>query len=310
MLYFQVVILSSAAMLVYYCEFTDTFSPAEQGFVCRDPRLSRPDPGPESSSGIHPVTLYSVLGGLPVVLISGVELAMFLFHSSNGFHDQEKVVVLADCLYVNPMIRRTSRFLGVFAFGFFTTDIFVNMGQLVSGSLAPYFLSVCRPNYTALGCEDALLFIGRPAVCTGDPEGVVRARKTFPCKEAALSLFTALYLSAYALSCVGIKGGLLPVPLFCITLVSLAVLTGVNRVAEYRNTWDDVIAGMATGGAIAVFLVAYVVQNFRRRPVIPRSTSDVATVDTNEISPNMNLIMAASDKCLAAETPGSYSEIT
>ena len=70
MLYFQVVILVATVMLVYYCEFTDTFSPAQQGFLCRDPALTKPDPGPEQLSLIQPVILYSVVGGLPVVLVS------------------------------------------------------------------------------------------------------------------------------------------------------------------------------------------------------------------------------------------------
>lgn len=70
MLYFQVVILAATVMLVYYCEFTDTFSPAQQGFICRDPTLTKPDPGPEQDSRIQPVILYSVVGGLPVVLVS------------------------------------------------------------------------------------------------------------------------------------------------------------------------------------------------------------------------------------------------
>lgn len=70
MLYFQVVILAATVMLVYYCEFTDTFKPAQQGFVCRDPALSKPYPGPEQESRIQPVILYSVVGGLPVILVS------------------------------------------------------------------------------------------------------------------------------------------------------------------------------------------------------------------------------------------------
>lgn len=75
------------------------------------------------------------------------------------------------------------------------TDIFVNAGQLISGSLAPHFLSVCRPNYTALGCEDMTLFVSQLDACTGDADDILRARKTFPSKEAALSLYTALYLA-------------------------------------------------------------------------------------------------------------------
>lgn len=83
---------------------------------------------------------------------------------------------------------------GVYFFGLFSTDIFVNAGQLVTGSLAPHFLSVCQPNYTALGCEETVCFISQSDACTGDPGDVMKARKSFPSKEAALSLYAAVYL--------------------------------------------------------------------------------------------------------------------
>ena len=142
MLYFQVVILAAALMLLYYCEFTDTFSPAQLGFACRDPALAKPDPGPEQDSRIQPIILYSVVGGLPVVLvsaafglyaafpsrnlerrklvgnlwscpqISGVEVVIFLLQHNPDLYDADKLVMMADCCYVNPMVRRTFRFLG------------------------------------------------------------------------------------------------------------------------------------------------------------------------------------------------------
>uniref|UniRef100_A0A8C6SVE9 Phosphatidic acid phosphatase type 2/haloperoxidase domain-containing protein n=1 Tax=Neogobius melanostomus TaxID=47308 RepID=A0A8C6SVE9_9GOBI len=241
----KVVILVATLMLVYYCEFTDTFRPVLQGFVCRDPDLSKPFPGPEQGSRVQPVFLYSVVGGLPV--ISAVELVMFLLHNSGHLYDQDKVVMVADCCYVNPMVRRTFRFLGVYAFGLFCTDIFVNAAQLVTGSLAPHFLSVCQPNYTALSCRDTPQFISQPEACTGPPPEVTRARKSFPCKEAAVSLYTAVYMTMYVMSCVGCRAGRLSAPLLSLTLITLALLTGFNRVAEYRNHWRDVLSGQAVG---------------------------------------------------------------
>ncbi|XP_030259220.1 phospholipid phosphatase-related protein type 5-like isoform X2 [Sparus aurata] len=311
MLYFQVVILAATVMLVYYCEFTDTFSPVEQGFICRDPALTKPDPGPEQNSRIQPVILYSVVGGLPVVLISGVELVIFLLHcNSNNLYDQEKVVIIGDCCYVNPMVRRTTRFLGVYVFGLFTTDIFVNAGQFITGSMAPHFLSVCQPNYTALGCQDTGNFVSQSDACTGDPDDIMRARKTFPSKEAALSLYTAVYLAMYVMCCVGSAGGRLTGPILSLSLVSLAVLTGINRVAEYRNHWSDVIAGQAIGGAIAVFLVVFVVQYFKMRPVIPHHPSDAGTANSDETSPQTNHTMDICDKYTVAQSPGSWTEVT
>ncbi|XP_034743605.1 phospholipid phosphatase-related protein type 5-like isoform X2 [Etheostoma cragini] len=288
MLYFQVVIFSATVMLLYYCEFTDTFSPAQQGFICRDPALTKPDPGPEQDSRVQPVILYSVLAGLPVVLISGVELVIFLLHcNSNILYEQEKVVVMGDCCYVNPMVRRTFRFLG----------------QLVTGCLAPHFLSVCQPNYTALGCLDSPHFVSQADACTGDPDDIMRARKTFPSKEAALSVYTAVYLAVYVMSCVGSRGGCLTAPLFSLSLVGLAVLTGINRVAEYRNHWSDVIAGQAIGGAIAVFLVVFVVQYFKKRAVVSVSSSDTASANTDDASPQRN-------EHNVPQSPGSFTEVT
>ncbi|XP_069029376.1 phospholipid phosphatase-related protein type 5-like [Embiotoca jacksoni] len=310
MLYFQVVILAAVLMLVYYCEFTDTFSPAQQGFICRDPTLTKPDPGPEQDSRIQPVILYSVVGGLPVVLISGVEIVIFLLHyNSNNLYDHEKVVVMGDCCYVNPMVHRTFRFLGVYVFGLSTTNIFVNTGQLITGSLAPYFLSVCQPNYTALSCQDTALFVSQSDACTGDPDDIMRARKTFPSKEAALSVFPAIYLAMYVMSCVGSSGGRLAGPLLSLSLVCVAALTGINRVAEYRNHWSDVLAGQAIGAAIAIFLVVFVVQYFQKIPAIPQSPSDVGTANTDETSPHINHTQTG-DRYLISQSSGPLTEVT
>lgn len=51
------------------------------------------------------------------------------------------------------------------------------------------------------------------------------------------------------------KGTRLTKPTVSLTLLCLAMLVGVVRVAEYRNHWADVLAGYFTGGAIAMFLV-------------------------------------------------------
>lgn len=92
-------------------------------------------------------------------------------------------------------------FAGVYAFGLFTVDIFVNAGQVVTGNLAPYFLTVCKPNYTALGCQHALRYISHQEACTGNQDDILRARKTFPSKEAALSIYAALYLAVSLREC-------------------------------------------------------------------------------------------------------------
>lgn len=84
---------------------------------------------------------------------------------------------------------------GVFAFGLFATDIFVNAGQVVTGNLAPYFLTVCQPNYTGTECRLNHQFISNGNICTGNRVVVERARRSFPSKDASLSVYSAVYVT-------------------------------------------------------------------------------------------------------------------
>ncbi|XP_030254570.1 phospholipid phosphatase-related protein type 5-like isoform X1 [Sparus aurata] len=274
MLYFQLVIMAGTVMLAYYFEYTDTFSVHVQGFFCYDTTYTKPYLGSEDNSAIPPVLLYAVVAGLPTLLITITETVLFLVqYTSKEFDRSEKTVATGDCCYLNPLVRRTFRFLGVYTFGLFTVDIFVNAGQVVTGNLAPYFLTVCKPNYTALGCQQALRYISHQEACTGNQDDILRARKTFPSKEAALSVYAALYLAMYVTCTVQAKGTRLAKPVLSLGLMCLAFLTGLNRVAEYRNHWSDVIAGFIIGTAIATFLVVCVVHNFKGKLLLSEESS-------------------------------------
>ena len=96
---------------------------------------------------------------------------------------------------------------GVYSFGLFTTTIFANAGQVVTGNQTPHFLSACKPNYTALGCQSPLQYISERRACTGNPYLVASARKSFPSKDAALSFYSAVYTVVRTKVCAGRKLG-------------------------------------------------------------------------------------------------------
>ncbi|KAG8132654.1 hypothetical protein E2320_010494 [Naja naja] len=129
------------------------------------------------------------------VVIVGETAVFCLQMATRDFENQEKTILTGDCCYINPLVRRTVRFLGIYAFGLFATDIFVNAGQVVTGNLAPHFLALCKPNYTALGCQQFTQFVSGAESCSGNPDLVMKARKTFPSKEAALSIYAATYIT-------------------------------------------------------------------------------------------------------------------
>ncbi|XP_026884205.1 phospholipid phosphatase-related protein type 5a [Electrophorus electricus] len=309
MLYFQLVIMAGTVMLAYYFEYTDTFNVHVQGFFCHDNAYTKPYLGPEESSAIPPAILYAVVAGVPVLVITATESVLFLLqYISEDLDNREKIIVMGDCCYLNPLVRRTFRFLGVYAFGLFATDIFVNAGQVVTGNLSPYFLTVCKPNYTALGCQQAVRFISQQEACTGNGHDVTHARKSFPSKEAALSVYAALYVSMYITCRVKAKGTRLAKPMLSLGLVCLAFLTGINRVVEYRNHWSDVIAGFIIGGAIAVFMVVCVVKNFKRKPLL-------SVIPPEEGAPSTHILRQprvehAVEKCGSPQSPITYAEVT
>ncbi|XP_023647578.2 phospholipid phosphatase-related protein type 5 isoform X2 [Paramormyrops kingsleyae] len=263
----ELVIMAGTVLLAYYFEYTDTFPVHVQGFFCYDRTLSKPYPGPEDSSKVPPVLVYSLVTAIPTVTILLGELTYFLRKPEAA---QEKTIVTVDCCFFNPLLRRIVRFLGVYSFGLFTTTIFANAGQVVTGNPTPHFLSACRPNYTALGCQSPTQYITERRACTGNPFIVASARKSFPSKDAALSIYSAVYTVMYVTLMFQTKGTRLTKPTVCLSLMSMGVLVGVVRVAEYRNHWSDVLAGYLTGGAIAAFLVTCVINNFQQpRPHPP-----------------------------------------
>uniref|UniRef100_A0A673IGV4 Phospholipid phosphatase related 5a n=1 Tax=Sinocyclocheilus rhinocerous TaxID=307959 RepID=A0A673IGV4_9TELE len=237
--------MAGTVMLAYYFEYTDTFNVHIQGFFCHDNAYTKPYLGPEESSAIPPAILYAVVSGVPALVVS--------------VYRRLKTEILDLCLCVPP---------GVYAFGLFATDIFVNAGQVVTGNLSPYFLTVCKPNYTALGCQQVVRFINQQEACTGNEDDILHARKSFPSKEAAISVYAALYVAMYITCSVKAKGTRLAKPVLSLGLICLALLTGINRVVEYRNHWSDVISGFIIGGAIAVFMVVCVVKHFKGKPLL------------------------------------------
>lgn len=69
MFYFQLVIMAGTVLLAYYFEYTDTFPVHIQGFFCYDKTFSKPYPGPENSSKIPPVLIYSLVTVIPTITV-------------------------------------------------------------------------------------------------------------------------------------------------------------------------------------------------------------------------------------------------
>uniref|UniRef100_A0A7N4PPL4 Phospholipid phosphatase-related protein type 2 n=1 Tax=Sarcophilus harrisii TaxID=9305 RepID=A0A7N4PPL4_SARHA len=278
----QSVLLGAVVLLAYRLEYTDTFPVHRQGFFCYDSAYAKPYPGPEAASRAPPALIYPLVTAGPAITILLGELARAFFPApaSTAPALRERTIVCGDCCRFSPALRRLVRFLGVYSFGLFTTSIFANAGQVVTGNPTPHFLSVCHPNYTALGCPPPATdkpgldrYVTDQGACAaGNPALVAAARRAFPCKDAALCAFAVTYTAMYVTLVFRVKGSRLVKPSLCLALLCPAFLVGVVRVAEYRNHWSDVLAGFLTGAAIATFLVTCVVNKFQSRVPLSQRT--------------------------------------
>ncbi|XP_064325758.1 phospholipid phosphatase-related protein type 3 isoform X4 [Phalacrocorax carbo] len=188
-------IVASSIVTLYFLELTDLFKPAKVGFQCYDRALSMPYV--ETNEELIPLLmLLSLAFAAPAASIMVGEGIVYCLQSRlKGRAGAEGSINAGGCNF-NSFLRRTVRFVGVHVFGLCATALVTDVIQLATGYHAPFFLTVCKPNYTLLGTPcDANPYITQD-ICSGtDKHAILSARKTFPSQHATLSAFAAVYVS-------------------------------------------------------------------------------------------------------------------
>ncbi|XP_061121942.1 phospholipid phosphatase-related protein type 4 isoform X2 [Syngnathus typhle] len=188
-------ILVSSMVSLYFLEWTDLFKPVKSGFNCHDRSLSLPyvDPNHEV---IPLLMLLSLAFAGPAITIMIGEAILFCCLSRRKSRSGAEANINAAGCNFNSFIRRAIRFIGVHAFGLCATALITDILQLMTGYPAPYFLTVCKPNYTTLNisCEQNPYIMDD--ICSGvDAVAINRGRKSFPSQHATLASFAAVYVS-------------------------------------------------------------------------------------------------------------------
>ncbi|XP_073344776.1 phospholipid phosphatase-related protein type 4 [Pagrus major] len=255
-------ILVSSVVSLYFLEWTDVFKPVKSGFNCHDRSLSLPyiDPNHEV---IPLLMLLSLAFAGPAITIMIGEAILFCCMSRRKSGAGAEANINAAGCNFNSFIRRAVRFVGVHAFGLCATALITDILQLMTGYPTPYFLTVCKPNYTTLNvsCEQNPYVM--EDICSGaDPAAINQGRKSFPSQHATLASFAAVYVSMYFNSTLTDSSKLLK-PLLVFSFTICAIICGLTRIIQYKNHAIDVYLGFLLGGAIAVYLGLYAVGNFQ-----------------------------------------------
>ncbi|XP_034718285.1 phospholipid phosphatase-related protein type 4 [Etheostoma cragini] len=255
-------ILVSSLVSLYFLEWTDVFKPVKSGFNCHDRSLSLPyiDPNREVIPLLMLLSL--AFAGPAITIMIGEAIVFCCLSRKRRGGGVEANINAAGCNF-NSFIRRAVRFVGVHAFGLCATALITDILQLMTGYPTPYFLTVCKPNYTTLNvsCEQNPYIL--EDICSGaDPAAIIQGRKSFPSQHATLASFAAVYVSMYFNSTLTDSSKLLK-PLLVFSFIICAIICGLTRIIQYKNHAIDVYLGFLLGGAIAVYLGLYAVGNFQ-----------------------------------------------
>ncbi|NXU56980.1 PLPR3 protein, partial [Turnix velox] len=255
-------IVASSIVTLYFLELTDLFKPAKVGFQCYDRALSMPYV--ETNEELIPLLmLLSLAFAAPAASIMVGEGMVYCLQSRlRGRAGAEGSINAGGCNF-NSFLRRTVRFVGVHVFGLCATALVTDVIQLATGYHAPFFLTVCKPNYTLLGTPcDTNPYITQD-ICAGtDKHAILSARKTFPSQHATLSAFAAVYVSMYFNSIISDSTKLLK-PILVFAFAIAAGICGLTQITQYRSHPTDVYVGFLIGSGIAAYLAYHAVGNFR-----------------------------------------------
>ncbi|XP_009330129.1 PREDICTED: lipid phosphate phosphatase-related protein type 3 [Pygoscelis adeliae] len=145
---------------------------------------------------------------------------------------------------------RGAQLWGVHVFGLCATALVTDVIQLATGYHAPFFLTVCKPNYTLLGTPcDANPYITQD-ICSGtDKHAILSARKTFPSQHATLSAFAAVYVSMYFNSIISDSTKLLkPILVF-----AFAIAAGICGLTQITQPAKDALRALTQRGHDSVY---------------------------------------------------------
>ncbi|KAG9264793.1 phospholipid phosphatase-related protein type 4-like [Astyanax mexicanus] len=255
-------ILASSVVSLYFLELTDIFKPVHSGYSCNDRTLSMPYIEPNKEV-IPFLMLFSLaFAGPAATIMIGEGILYCCLARRNLAIKTEANINAAGCNF-NSYIRRAVRFVGVHIFGLCITALITDIIQLSTGYHAPYFLTVCKPNYTTLNttCDENAFIVDD--ICSGsDPTAINAGRKSFPSQHATLAAFAAVYISMYFNATLTDSSKLLK-PLLVFSFIMCGVICGLTRIIQFKNHAIDVYCGFLIGGGIAIYLGLYAVGNFK-----------------------------------------------
>lgn len=270
--------LAGLCILGGFCSWAlKAYSP-ERGFFCNDTEIALP-----KKKGTIPFNhvLYMAVVA-PFFFISLLEFLLWRVRVLNGDNKEGKLIT--------PSRVDVYRHVGGFLVAIFANWTSSDVIKCVAGSLRPFFLSVCKPDWSKITCKDAdgnYIYVP-DAHCTVPEEKLLTARRSFPSGHSSFTMCGMLYTIIYLQSRFkwhksrtapkvhrqkGISEAITEklywvvealTPLMQTLLFITAIYVPTTRVVDHFHHIRDVIAGCFIGALTALFGSLFVADLKRR----------------------------------------------
>ncbi|XP_052423784.1 phospholipid phosphatase 1 isoform X1 [Carassius gibelio] len=243
--------------------------PYQRGFFCNDESISYPF----HSSTVTSTVLYTMGFTLPIcIMIIGECLSVYL----NRVKSKSFCNSYVACIY---------KALGTFVFGAAMSQSLTDIAKYSIGRLRPHFLDVCKPDWTKINCTTGAYI--EDFNCTGDLTKVNEGRLSFYSGHSSFSMYCMLFLALYLQARMQAEWARLLRPTLQFFLIAASIYTGLSRVSDYKHHWSDVLAGLIQG-AIVALLVVFFVSDFFKKKVEPQKEAEIPHTTLQETPTNGN----------------------
>ncbi|XP_043106907.1 phospholipid phosphatase 1 isoform X1 [Puntigrus tetrazona] len=243
--------------------------PYQRGFFCNDESISYPF----HSSTVTSTVLYTLGFTLPTCsMIIGECLSVYL----NRVKSKSFCNSYVACIY---------KAIGTFVFGAAMSQSLTDIAKYSIGRLRPHFLNVCKPDWTQINCTGGAYI--EDFVCLGDSTKVNEGRLSFYSGHSSFSMYCMLFLALYLQARMQAEWARLLRPTLQFFLIAASVYTGLSRVSDYKHHWSDVLAGLVQG-AIVALLVVFFVSDFFKKRVEPQKEAEIPHTTLQETPTNGN----------------------
>uniref|UniRef100_A0A4W5MZW4 Phospholipid phosphatase 1 n=1 Tax=Hucho hucho TaxID=62062 RepID=A0A4W5MZW4_9TELE len=244
--------------------------PYQRGFFCNDDSISYPF----HQSTVTTIVLYTAGFALPICcMVFGECLSVYLER------------IKSKSSFSNMYVASVYKAIGTFVFGAAMSQSLTDIAKYSIGRLRPHFLDVCKPDWKLINCTAGAYI--EDFTCTGDTHMVNEARLSFYSGHSSFSMYCMLFLALYIQARLQAEWARLLRPTLQFFLIAASVYTGLSRVSDYKHHWSDVLAGLIQGALVAILVVLFVSDFFKKR-VEPQEDVEIPHTSLQETPTNGN----------------------